>query len=251
MNRAGLLLALVMACGGDAASTTAQTDETTVATPSGAETTTTPRLSTTRVEGITATAASTTTTAEVEVELDDYRQFASVVEEFETRPGWRYRVLVFFVYEDPNASTGECIEAAPPRFTNLTFTLSIENLLTDRPAPTPDLVFASNLGSEGLPILGVDPFDPDPIGQRIGKIEVMPNAADTYCILASGLTDDAGYIGPGESGTHYVAVGPIQADQIPDLVMGLRLFTGNGEWIELTFTTEADSGVINPDSTGI
>jgi hypothetical protein len=250
MNRAGLLLALVIACGGDAVSTTAQTDETTIATPSTAETTTTARLSTTRVAGITATAASTTTTVEVEVELDDYRQFASVVEEFETEAGWRYRVLVFFVHEDPNPSKGECIEAAPPRLTNLTFTLSIENLLTDRAAPIPELAFASNLGSEGLPILGVLPFDSDPIGQRIGKIEVMPNAPDTYCILASGLTDDAGHIGPGESGTHYVAVGPIQGDQIPDLVMGLRLFTANGEWIELTFTTEPDSGVINPDSTG-
>ena len=79
----------------------------------------------------------------------------------------------------------------------------------------------------------------------------MPNGPDTFCILASGLTGDAGDIGPGQSGTHFVAVGPIQGDQISDLIMGLRLFTGIGEWIELTFTTEADSGVINPDSTGI
>jgi hypothetical protein len=249
MNRAWVLMALVIACGGDAAST-AQSDETTVVTPSPAETTTSTRPSTTRL-AVTATAASTTTTIEVEVELEDYRQFASVAEEFETKVGWRYRVLVFFVYQDPNPSNGGCIEAAPPRLTNLTFTLSIENMLTDRPAPTPELAFASNLGSEGLPILGVDPFESDVIGQRIGKIEVMPNAPDTLCILASGLTEDAGDIGPGGSGTHFVAVGPIQDDQIPDLVMGLRLFFGSGEWTELTFTTEAGSGVINSHTTGI
>lgn len=200
---------------------------------------------------ITATAASTTTTIQVELEVDDYRQFASVAEEFETKVGLRYRVVIFFLYDDPNPSNGGCIEAAPPGLTNLTFTLSIENLLTDRPAPTPELAFASNLDYLGQPILGADPFDSDVVGQTIGKIEVMPNGPDTFCILASGLTDDAGDIGPGQSGTHFVAVGPILSDQISDLIIGLRLYTGTGEWIELTFTTEAGSGVINPASTGI
>ena len=110
MNRASLLLALVIACGGDAASTTAPTDETTVAettvaTPATAETTTTARPSDTRM-AITATAASTTTTIQVELEVDDYRQFASVAEEFETKVGWRYRVVIFFLYDDPNPSNG-------------------------------------------------------------------------------------------------------------------------------------------------
>lgn len=249
MNRASLLLALVIACGGDAASTTVHTDETTVTTAAIAETTTTARPSTARM-AMTATAASTTTTIEVKLEVDDYRQFASVAEEFETKVGWRYRVVIFFLHEDPNPSNAGCIEAAPRGLTNLTFTLSIENLLTDRPAPTPELAFASNLGYLGQPIHGAYPFDSDVVGQTFGKIEVMPNGPDTSCVLASGLTNDAGDIGPGQSASHFVAVGPILGDQISDLIMGLRLFSGF-DWIELTFTTEAGSVVINPASPGI
>lgn len=82
------------------------------------------------------------------------------------------------------------------------------------------------------------------------NIEIRPNTPEVLCVLASGLDEGAGDIEAGERKRHNVTVGPILPDRIADLIMGLRIFTGTEEWIEITFTTGPGSGVINETTTG-
>lgn len=233
------LLILAAGCGGDAreqASTTGAT-ETTPAT------TAFPTTSTTR--GTTTTTLPRTTSTQV-----DFSVIAQADVEYETTEGWQYRVVIYGGTPDPNPSPGECIDVAPPSLTNLRFVLTITALLEDRPSPSPNIVFSSNLGDSGIPIPTTDPFSEDLAGLNLRRIEVIPNGPDTSCLLASGLSGVEENIAAGGDSQHLVTVGPIDPDRLSELLLGMRLFKRPGEWVEVVFSTEIGSGVVT-DSTGI
>lgn len=229
-------LMLLVACGVASTSTTLDAVETATTSTSQPETAST----------VTTTVSPTTTTAASSLDSAG----AAVNEEYQTAEGWQYQVLVAYSSENPNPSQGGCLDVAPPGQTNDVFILEIRNLLTDRPAPTPTLIFASNLGDGGQPIAGADPFDDELTILTLGKIEVVPNAPDTSCLFAQGMSGVPTNIEPEEPSQHLVTVGPILTEERPDLIMGLRMFTGTGEWIDVTFTRRPGSGVINLESTG-
>jgi uncharacterized protein YceK len=231
-------LATVVLLGGCSSS---ESDTPATTSPPNEVATTTPITTTTTP---TTTTAATTTSTSTTTTLLGY--VPAVAVEYEVAEGWRYTVSVFPKAPDPGSSPGGCIDPAPPGQTNIVFRMEIENMLADRESPSPWIVAGSNIGNDSDVLTGVDPF-PDGDAESNWKIleEIVPNGPDTKCISAGAIYDTAGNIPAGGSSTHLLTIGPVNEEGLPDVVVGLRLFTEIGKFIQANFTLMPDSGVVS------
>lgn len=109
---------------------------------------------------------------------------------------------------DPSPSPAGCVRVAKPGQTNLIYGLVVDNLLTDRPVPWPEIQAAVNLNEAGTATAppgqyGIYPFH---------GVEIAPNASDTVCFLASFLSGSRfrpEMISAGSSDRFMITAGPI------------------------------------------
>jgi len=226
-------LIAITACGGTAVTGTTVGDPATTTTAAPLTTTTNIPLTTTTTE------ATTTTT------VDPFAQAAVVIDEIQTEEGWLFQVAVIPTGTNPEASPGGCIEIAPPDQTNLTFNVSIINLIADRSAPSPQFVLSSNLVGDGT-VVDSEPFAEETIraGDLGAEVEVTPVEAGTSCILASGPGVGDQTIDPGGVFTFEAAFGPIVESSIGSFEGGIRVFPELGTAIEASFGSLPDSGEV-------
>lgn len=68
---------------------------------------------------------------------------------FTTKTGWTYTYNVVILPPSIERSPGQCVPAPPPGKVNLRLRLDLRNEATDRSAPSPTLVAASNISAAG------------------------------------------------------------------------------------------------------
>jgi len=87
------------------------------------------------------------------------------------------------------------------------------------------------------------------LDQPIAHLEVIPNKAGTRCISSYSLSDDADPIPAGGTNSYIVTLGPVEEEQISDLILDVRMFRGLEDgWVDGQFTLELGSGEILMDS---
>ncbi len=116
-----------------------------------------------------------------------------------------------------------------PAQTNLLFFITVENLITDRSAPSPELVVGLNLTPDGA---AVDPNLVD-VEDAFVDIELSPQAPDTRCILSHALFSEAAEIPAGDSVEFIGMAGPIAAPAPEGVTLFVRAF-GAPEWTEFS-----------------
>src|SRR4051794_23929502 len=78
-----------------------------------------------------------------------------VIGEWTDSAGWKYQMTVMSASTTVTGSPAQhCITVPPPSQTNIKFTIKIENLIADRPAPIPSITTGLNLVADGS---AVDP----------------------------------------------------------------------------------------------
>jgi hypothetical protein len=226
-------LIAITACGGT------QAPETSVSDPAPT-TAAAPETTTTTIPPTTTTTEATTTTT-----VDPFAQAAVVIDEIQTEEGWRFQVAVIPTGKNPEASPGGCIEIAPPDQTNLTFDVSIINLIADRSAPSPQFVLSSNLVGDGT-VVDSEPFAEETIraGDSGAEVEVTPAEPGTSCILASGAGSGYQVIDPGGTFTFEATMGPIVESSVGSFKGGIRVFSKIGTAIEASFGSQPGSGEV-------
>ena len=135
------------------------------------------------------------------------------VRELVSDEGWRYRIHITPSGTDPDASADGCIHLASPGRTNLTYTMAVENILSDRPAPWPRVSLGLNLNEAGT---AVDPAAAKELVPFFRGVNIDPNNS-TMCFLRFVLgpsTANLQTVPAGSSSQFAVTVGPI-ADPIP------------------------------------
>lgn len=168
------------------------------------ETTTAVHRTTTTVRRTTTTTRPTTTTVDI---LDQ-----GLTHEWTTDEGWKYRLRVVFGEPRTMASPGGCIDTPPPGKTHITFLVVLENLITDRSAPTPQVTFGTNLTEDGS---AVNPAITTLEGSN-ESIEISPGSGGP-CFLAFSTSESDGEFG--DLSSYWGVVGNV-ADPIP---AGLQL----------------------------
>lgn len=226
MRRGWLLLPLIAACSGT---------ETMITTEGRREATTTVAETTTTVE------RTSTTTTLTEASTATETVFSGV---FEDAQGRRYGISVEFGGTATDESPGGCIGVAPPGKTNVVFVVEIENLIGDRPAPSPPAIFGSNVQTDGTTLPNGGYFN-GPSANNQDSVEAFPNepARLQLCSLeASAISAGFTEIAAGDVLPVVVTVGPVDDGHISTVELGIRLFAAAGDYTDAFMTTDPGSG---------
>ena len=205
------VVATLAGCGGSTKSATPKSTQTPSTTSTSVPTTT--------------TSESTTTTTTTTVPKP-----AGVSQEVTTSDGWRYRITLAPGGRDLQGSPipGGCVGIPPPGKTDLDFIVTITNLATDRPAPSPEFTTGVNLTQDGL---GVQPQATNVEGSQFSGIEVA-GSEQAQCPLQAGLGSGALTIEPGKSTVPmHGIVGPMVDPPPSGLKLFLRVFDHSGPGI--------------------
>lgn len=212
MNRRGLTavagLALAAAlmsagCGGEAQDASAEPAPVRDDKPSAMD----DYLSSTTVPTTTTTAPTTTTTTPNATITADSAE------------GWRWEVNVAWDGTSPAAGPRGCVPVAPPGQTNARYTITVTNLIEDRPSPLPNLFLDTNIDAAGTVVPADDSMFED-YGwierSRTGELETYEEGEMYFggtsmldCVLAFGLEPSSTQIPSGGSVTWIGAVGPV------------------------------------------
>lgn len=105
----------------------------------------------------------------------------AMIGEFESVEGWRYRLDLVEVSVDP--SGGDLgIDPAPPTSTNVRATIRETNLLSDREAPWPELVFGTNIREDGGAEAVTSLLDPKHDALPLGTLEGRADGESPECL---------------------------------------------------------------------
>jgi hypothetical protein len=184
---------LTAGCGGgevaDAEASTTTTTSTTTTSPTTISTTT-----------------STTTTTEPAPAAKDLAPSSPGVYEFDwtsSQDSWPYRMRLEFTGTDPSP-TIDCLSTANPDSTYIRFSLSITNLLKDRPAVAhrAGTWLTANVAYGG----SVEPTD-EPVIDTVGVNPHSPLIGQGF--ECDGMGTPGGDIGPGATATYTGWIGPV------------------------------------------
>lgn len=199
--------------------------------------------STTAGRGTTTTLVTTRSTAETTTTMSLAALSAVVIDDVETEEGWRYRISVVPIGDSPESSPGGCVETAPPGRRNLQFAVVVTNLISDRPAPSPQFVVSNNLVGDGS-VAATDPFSYETISARTTQnvSEVVPAEPGTACLLTSGVGKGDQSIESGGEFIFQATFGPIAEEEILSFRGGIRVVTSVGQGVEAEFGILPGSG---------